>query len=116
MNERNAIDTNLVVQTQDAASPEKQRLSSSLLEDAWTSGFRIVSAQVVPEYFAAATRKLGVPAQVAGRKVELLGNLEVISTQHPDVVNAIDLHRLHECFIWDASIITAAQKAQCRVL
>jgi len=54
-----------------------------------------LSTQVVQEYFVAATKKLGVPAEVAHRKVELFSWLDLVAIAQPDILGAIDLHRLH---------------------
>jgi predicted nucleic acid-binding protein len=116
MKERSFIDTNILVYTDDADAPAKQAISLSLLHAGWQSGNGVLSTQVLQEYVAAATRKLGVDAAIARRKVELFGRLEILSISHDDVLRAIDLHRLHGFSIWDALIVTMALKSQCRVL
>jgi predicted nucleic acid-binding protein len=116
MKERSFLDTNVLVYTDDADAPDKQATSLSLLRDAWQTGNAVLSTQVLQEYFAAVTRKLGVDAALARRKVELFGRMEILSTGHDDVLRAIDLHRLHGFSIWDALIVAMALKAQCRVL
>ncbi len=63
-----------------------------------------------------ATRKLHVDAAVARRKVELLAEFDVATTEVGDLLAAIDLHRLHGWSFWDALIIRAAKRTGCRVL
>jgi predicted nucleic acid-binding protein len=116
MKERSFFDTNVLVYTDDADAPAKQAISLSLLRAGWQTGNGVLSTQVLQEYFAAVTRKLGVDAAVARRKIELLGRLDIVSIGHDDVLRAIDLHRLHGFSIWDALIVTMALEAQCRVL
>jgi predicted nucleic acid-binding protein len=116
MKERSFLDTNVLVYTDDADAPAKQATSLSLLRSGWETGNGVLSTQVLQEYFAAVTRKLGVDAVIARRKVELFGRLEILSISHDDVLRAIDLHRLHRFSIWDALIVTMALKTQCRVL
>jgi predicted nucleic acid-binding protein len=116
MKERSFLDTNVLVYTDDADAPAKQATSLSLLHAGWQTGNGVLSTQVLQEYFAAVTRKLGVDAAIARRKVELFDRLEILSIGHEDVLRAIDLHRLHGFSIWDALIVTMALKAQCRVL
>lgn len=116
MKDRSFLDTNVLIYTDDAAFPDKQATALRLLEDGWTSGNAILSSQVLQEYFNASTRKLGLAAETARRKVELLGRLEVASITTPDILAAIDLHRLHGFSFWDALIIAMAQKTNCRVL
>jgi predicted nucleic acid-binding protein len=110
------LDTDILVHSDDADAPAKQATSLSLLHAGWQTGKAVLSTQVLQEYFAAVTRKLGVDAAIARRKIELLGRLEILSVAHDDVLRAIDLHRLHGFSIWDALIVTMALKAQCRVL
>ena len=116
MKERSLLDTDILVHSDDADAPAKQATSLSLLHAGWQTGNAVLSTQVLQEYFAAVTRKLGVDAAIARRKIELLGRLEILSVAHDDVLRAIDLHRLHGFSIWDALIVTMALKAQCRVL
>ena len=116
MRERSFLDTNILVYTDDAASPEKQAIALRLFEAGWESQNAVVSTQVCQEYFVAATRKLGLPAATAGRKVELLGRLDVVSIAHEDILRAIELHRLHALSFWDALIVHMARQSGCRTL
>jgi predicted nucleic acid-binding protein len=72
-----------------------------------------VSLQVLEEYFAISTRKLGVDAAIARRKVELFSQLAMVATRLEDVLAAIDLHRLHQFSFWDALVIHSALQAGC---
>ncbi len=116
MKERSFIDTNIIIYTDDADCPEKQEVATLLLERGWNSGHLIVSTQVLQEYFSAATQKLGIPAEIAQRKIELLGCLDISSIDHEDIIRAIELHRLHKFSFWDALIIRMAQKTACTIL
>ena len=75
-----------------------------------------MSTQVLQEFFVVATRKLGVEAPHARRKVELLAAMDVVRIDPTDVLAAIDLHRLHALSFWDALIVRCAQKAGCKRL
>ena len=46
----------------------------------------------------------------------LFGRLDLIAIAQPDILGAIDLHRLHGIAFWDALIVRAAKRAACRVL
>ena len=76
----------------------------------------VVSVQVIQEFFAAATGKLGMPGDVAKRHVESYARLDVIALAIPDVLAAIDLHRLHGFSIWDALIVRTALNGSCATL
>ena len=68
------------------------------------------------EFFAVATRKLGLSAASARRRVEIYAGLEVFRPSVDDLLAAIDLHRLHEVSIWDALIIRSALASGCTIL
>jgi predicted nucleic acid-binding protein len=116
MSVRSFFDTNVLIYSDDHDSPEKRERALDLLDAARLGGTGVVSTQVLQEYFVVTTRKLGVSASVARRKVELLARLDTVLVDVSDVIAAIDLHRLHELSFWDALVIRAAQNAGCRVL
>ncbi|MDR2212036.1 MAG: PIN domain-containing protein [Pseudomonadales bacterium] len=116
MKERRFLDTNILIYTDDASAPTKQKQALRLLEEGWNSGALVLSTQVLQEYTVAASRKLGVPIAAVQRKVELLNALEILSVEHKDIVRAIELHRLYQYSFWDSLIIRMAQKASCNVL
>lgn len=116
MTVRSFFDANVLVYTDDKAAPAKQRHALDLLAEHRREHTGVVSMQVLQEYFVAVTRKLQVDARVARRKVELLAEFDVVAPDVPDVLAAIDLHRLHGFSFWDALIVRAARQAGCRVL
>jgi predicted nucleic acid-binding protein len=113
---RSFLDTNVLVYTDDRSVPAKQRRAIALVEEHRRARTAVVSIQVLQEYFVTVTRKLRVDAQLARRKVELLAEFDVASPDVPDVLAAIDLHRLHGISFWDALIVRSAKQAGCSVL
>lgn len=113
---RSFLDTNVLVYADDRAAPAKQRRALELVAEHRRAGTGVVSLQVLQEYFVTATRKLGVDAAVARRKVELLAELDVAVPDVTDVLGAIDLHRLHGVSFWDALVLRAAKQSGCSVL
>lgn len=69
--------------------------------------------QVLQEYCVTATRKLGVAGDAARRKTEIFGRLHVVTPGLPDILGAIDLHRLHGLSFWDALVVRAALVSGC---
>jgi len=117
MKERSFFDTNILLYTDDKHNPAKQAKALALLQSGWTSGNLVLSTQVLQEYFAASTRKLGVPIEAARRKIELLNQqANIFSIAPDDIVHAIDIHRLHSFSFWDSLIVRMAQKTACTVL
>jgi len=116
MSVRSFFDTNVLVYADDASAPTKQQRAVDLVAECLRNGNGVVSLQVLQEYFVTITKKLGVDANVARRKVELLAEFDVATPDLADVFAAIDLHRLHKFHFWDALVVRAAKQSGCRVL
>lgn len=116
MSARSFFDTNVLVYSDDKAIPAKQRRALELIAEHRRGGTGVVSLQVLQEYFVTVTRKLHVDAPIARRKVELLAEFDVAAPGVPDILAAIDIHRLHGMSFWDALIVQAAKQAGCSVL
>ncbi len=113
MAERSFLDSNVLIYTDDSSSPAKQRAALQLVARCRRQRNGVVSLQVLEEYFSITTRKLGVDAAIARRKVELFSQLSMVATHVDDVLAAIDLHRLHQFPFWDALVIRSALQAGC---
>jgi predicted nucleic acid-binding protein len=116
MSARSFFDTNVLVYADDKAAPAKQKRAIDLVAEYRRARTGVVSLQVLQEYFVTVTRKLGVDPSIARRKVELLAEFDVVAPQVPDILAAIDLHRLHGFSFWDAMVLRAAKQAGCGVL
>jgi predicted nucleic acid-binding protein len=116
MTARSFFDTNVLVYADDSASPAKQRRALEIFAEHRRASTGVISLQVLQEYFVAVTRKLGVEASVARRKVELLAELDVVSLGIDDILASIDVCRLHTISLWDALILRAAKQSGCSVL
>jgi predicted nucleic acid-binding protein len=110
------FDTNILICADDASAPAKQERAISLIAEHQRQKSSVISLQVLQEYFAAATRKLGVAAETAQRKVEILARGNVVRFTERDVIAAIELHRLIRISFWDAMIVHAARAANAAVL
>jgi predicted nucleic acid-binding protein len=110
------VDTNVLVYADDRSAGPRRDAARRLIRSCFREGQAHLSTQVLIEFFAVATRKLGMPAAAARRRVEIYAGLEVFRPSVDDLLGAIDLHRLHELSIWDALIVRAALATGCRVL
>lgn len=110
------VDTNILVYADDRADPVKRERSQELIRQLLRERTGWLSLQVLQEYFSVVTRKLGIDAEVARRRVELYSRFEVAVLGPVDVLGAIDLHRLYRFSIWDALILRAALISGCRRL
>jgi len=110
---RSFIDTNVLIYADDADAGPKRDTALRLLDEHIRSGMGVFSTQVLQEFFVIATRKLGIPAATARRKIELLGTQDVVPIDLEMILAAIDLHRLHALSFWDALILRAAKAGGC---
>jgi len=108
------FDTNILVYTDDRANPAKQKRALEILDESKQTQTGVVSLQILQEYFVTVTRKYGVDASAARRKVELFAAFDVVEPVLSDVLAAIDLHRLHHLSYWDALVIHCARRAGCK--
>ena len=116
MSARSFFDSNILVYTDSSDAPAKRRRALELLVEHRLARTGVVSVQILQEYFAAATRKLGIEVEVARRQVELFANFHVVVLDVEDVLAAIDLHRLHQVSFWDALVVRGAKQGGCPVL
>ena len=110
------VDTNVLVYADDRSAGDKRDRARELIRSALRDGRAWLSTQVLAEYFAVATRKLGLSSAAARRRVEIYAALTVLRPSVDDLLAAIDFHRLHELSIWDALIVRSARSFGCRVL
>ncbi len=110
------IDTNIFVYTDDHDTPKKRDLALELVADQRRNQTGTVSIQVLQEYFATATRKLGVDPLVARRKTELMAEFTLVVPQREDVLAAIDLSRLYGFSFWDSMVVRSALSSGCKRL
>ena len=116
MSERRFLDTNVLVYADDLDAGSRRQRAREVLRDAIETRSGVLSTQVLQEFFVVTTRKLGVSARSARRKIELLSVLDVVRPQVADVLAAVDLHRLHGISFWDGMVLRAAHVAGCTVL
>ena len=116
MSERAFIDTNILLYADDLDAGDKRTRAQEILKETIGESRAVVSTQVLQEFFVNATRKLGVPPEIARKKVELLQRLDVIVIRPELILSAIDLHRLHSFSFWDALVLRAAAAGGCGVV
>src|SRR5438874_1780573 len=90
------FDSNIFLYADDKSDRQKQNRAIELISEHQREGIAIVSLQVLQEYFVIATRKFGVDAQLAQKKVELMTRLRVVRLLEKDIISAIELHRLNQ--------------------
>jgi predicted nucleic acid-binding protein len=107
------FDTNILIHADDADAGAKRERAQQVIEAALGNGNGVLSTQVLQEYFVVATKKLGLSAEIAQKKVEILATMTVIAVDVEHVVEAIKLHRLYGFSFWDCLILHCAKAAGC---
>ena len=107
------VDTNVLAYAYDADSGEKGERAREVLPDIDGA---VVSTQVVLEFFAVLTRKLGLTRDAAEEATESLMELEVVATDARLVREGLRISRDHDISHWDGMIIAAAAASGCEVL
>lgn len=107
------VDTNVLAYAYDADSGEKGERAREVLADIDGA---VVSTQVVLEFFAVLTRKLGLTRDAAEEATESLMELEVVATDARLVREGLRISRDHDISHWDGMIMAAAAASGCEVL
>jgi len=107
------VDTNVLAYAYDADSGHKGERAREVLTEIDGA---VVSTQVVLEFFAVLTRKLGLTRDAAEEATESLMDLEVVATDARLVREGLRISRDHGISHWDAMIIAAAAASGCEVL
>jgi len=113
---RRFIDTNILVDADDAFDPRKQQLALVLLVDLRARQEAVLSTQALQDYFVTATRKLGLEAHIARQRVMQFGRFERIQPTLAMLLAAMNLQQNHSLSFWDALIVQTANAARCGVL
>lgn len=116
MSAREFVDTNVLVYAEDARDADKRARARDLVGRLMREGRGVLSLQVLQEFFAVATRKLGMDPESARRRLLLYSRFEVIDLSLVDLFAAVDLHLLHGVSFWDGLIVRAALNGNCRTL
>jgi len=75
-----------------------------------------LSTQVLSEFYAVATKKLGMKSREAEDIIRDLGSWMIHCAGHADVVRAAEIHRRYQVAWWDALAINSAAELGCDTL
>ena len=110
---RTFFDSNILLYADDARFNSKRKRAAELILQHREQATAVLSLQVLQEYFSNATRKLGVDPAEARRKVEIYSRFHLVEPRLSDVLEAVDLYRLHRINYWDAMVVHCASKSGC---
>ena len=109
-------DTNVLVYAHDGGAGAKHKRSVELLHRLFDDGAGAISMQVLAEFYAAATSKLGMSSREAEEVIADLAGWTIHRPAHQDVVRAAGLHRRYKLSWWDALIVNSAAQLGCSIL
>lgn len=107
------IDTNVLAYAYDADCGDKGARAREVLGEIDGA---VVSTQVLLEFFAVLTRKLGLDRDTVDEAIESLMGLEVVATDMRLVREGLRISREHDISHWDAMVVAAAVTSGCEVL
>ena len=113
---RSFIDINVLVHADSADAADKHVCASALIAEHLRAGTGVISTQVLHEFANAAIRKLGLPLEIVRERVRLYSRFETVGASPAAVLDALDLHALHQVSFWDALILQAARQSGCAEL
>jgi predicted nucleic acid-binding protein len=110
------VDTNILVYAHDGGAGKKYERSAALLTRLMDADACCASIQVLAEFYAAATRKLGMTSEEAEEVLVDLGSWKLHCPAHADLLNAARLQRRYKISWWDALIVQSALALGCTIL
>ena len=110
------VDTNVLVYAHDGGAGPKHEKSVALLARLFEEGTGALSIQVLAEFYAAATRKLGMKSEEAEEVIVDLGAWDIHRPGHDSLLRACRLQRRHKIAWWDALMINSAIEMDSRIL
>ena len=113
---RVALDTNVLAHAE-GIDDDARRDRAIALTVRLTQLTVFIPVQVLGELFRVLVRKGGRSAKQARERVlNWSDSFALIETSQPILLSAIDLAEAHRFSIWDAIVVAAAAKAECRLL
>ena len=109
------VDTNVLIYAHDGGAGEKHERSVQLLTRLVEDGAGAISIQVLAEFYAAATKKLGMTSQEAEAVLADLGGWIIHRPGHADLLRAARLQRRYKMSWWNALVVTSAAELGCGV-
>jgi predicted nucleic acid-binding protein len=110
------VDTNVLVYAIDRAEPAKREVARTVLAERATD--LVVSAQVLSEFYAVTTGRLGEPLrpETAAALVDDFAQLPTVVVDAELVREGIEISRTTQIAYWDGLIVAAARAGRCASL
>jgi predicted nucleic acid-binding protein len=113
---RSFLDSNIFFYAIDAKDPAKQRRARDLISGLANSGDGVVSPQVVLEFANNAMKKLAFTPEETISMCESFADHTMVRPDLDLVRDSLRWMRIASISFWDACIVAAAEKAECKTL
>ncbi|MFO7538870.1 MAG: PIN domain-containing protein [Chloroflexota bacterium] len=116
--ERQFVDTNVLVYAHDQSAEGKHQQAGELVASLWQSEEGCLSVQVLQEFYVTVTRKLKrpLPPNEAAQLIADLGLWRVHRPTVTDILDAIQLQERYQVSFWDAMILQSAAQLKCSIV
>lgn len=116
MTARSFVDTSVIVYAADEGHDHRAKHDAAVELLTSNPENLVLSTQVLQEFYHVVTRELAQPLDVqrAGAAVRALAKMDVVGSDKELVLAAVDTSRSAQISIWDALIIEAARRAECK--
>jgi predicted nucleic acid-binding protein len=110
------VDANVFVYARDARDPQKHARARQWIDLLWRERLGRTSAQAISEFYAVATRKLGIAPELAWSSAERYFAWDPHPVDESLLRRAREIERRYRLSWWDAGIVAAAQLQDCVLL
>jgi predicted nucleic acid-binding protein len=110
------VDANVFVYARDPRDPRKQKGAAQWIDLLWRERLGRTSAQAITEFYAVATRKLRIPAELAWQYAERYFAWRPAPVDEALLRRAREIEQRFRLSWWDSTIVAAAQLQDCALL
>jgi predicted nucleic acid-binding protein len=110
------LDTNFLVYTVDRKEIVKFTQARKILDSFKRDFLGVISTQVLQEFASVALSKLSQSEDVVLQELIFFENFEVVTTSPSLIRRGVELRKEFQLHFWDATILAAAEHADCDVL
>lgn len=116
MSDKAFVDTNILVYTVDGRFLEKRQIALSLIAKLQVNHQLVISTQVLQEFYNVTTYKLKLDPIQMQKMVAYLSRLPTVLTDISLIEQGIQVSIHHKLRLWDALMIVAAYRADCKIM
>lgn len=116
MSARVFVDTNVLLYWFDETAAAKQQRASDWMRHLWATGSGRLSWQVLQEFYASGTRRLGIREDLARRTVRQLAEWDPLAPSLFLLERAWTWRDAAQLNFWDSLIVAAAEASGARYL